>query len=115
MIIFRDGWFGVYNGLEDSAWASASVLTAGSGTGVAEDQRGLTVIPFNWIVFLVELFKKVVMRVSTYFHAAPLIAACVLADANLPPIPEDTTTPVQQRLAVYGPNCMSPTCLKDIC
>ncbi|KAL4966149.1 purple acid phosphatase family protein [Aspergillus stella-maris] len=47
------------------------------------------------------------MRVSTYFQAAPLIAACALADANLPPVPEDTTTPVQQRLAVYGPNSIS--------
>lgn len=34
----------------------------------------------------------------------PLLAASALASVNYPPIPKDLTTPVQQRLAVYGPN-----------
>ncbi|KAL4923184.1 purple acid phosphatase family protein [Aspergillus undulatus] len=47
------------------------------------------------------------MRFSTSFRSAPFLAACVLAKANLPAIPEDTSTPVQQRLAIYGPNSVS--------
>lgn len=36
--------------------------------------------------------------------ALPLFAACAWAAASYPPIPQDRTTPVQQRLAVKGPN-----------
>lgn len=36
--------------------------------------------------------------------ALPLFAACVRSAASYPPIPSDKTTPVQQRLAVNGPN-----------
>lgn len=34
----------------------------------------------------------------------PLFAACAWAAASYPAIPQDRTTPVQQRLAVQGPN-----------
>ncbi|KAJ5219613.1 hypothetical protein N7468_008817 [Penicillium chermesinum] len=37
----------------------------------------------------------------------PIVAAGALANVNYPPIPEDLTTPFQQRLAVYGPNAVS--------
>ncbi|KAL1597681.1 hypothetical protein SLS60_008167 [Paraconiothyrium brasiliense] len=37
----------------------------------------------------------------------PLFAACALASASYPAIPADKTTPVQQRLAVKGPNAVS--------
>ncbi|KAL4921332.1 Metallo-dependent phosphatase-like protein [Aspergillus aurantiobrunneus] len=47
------------------------------------------------------------MRLSAAFRTAPLLAVCVLAKANYPPIPEDLTTPFQQRLAIYGPNSVS--------
>jgi hypothetical protein len=33
-----------------------------------------------------------------------LVATGALADINLPPIPKDRTTPVQQRIAIGGPN-----------
>ena len=38
--------------------------------------------------------------------ALPLLAASAFA-VDYPTIPDDLTTPVQQRLAVYGPNCES--------
>jgi hypothetical protein len=41
-------------------------------------------------------------RLSILLQVLPLMAAVVLA-VNLPPIPADKTTPVQQRLAVIGP------------
>ncbi|KAL3437473.1 Metallo-dependent phosphatase-like protein [Aspergillus tetrazonus] len=47
------------------------------------------------------------MRLLTALRTAPLLAACVVAKANYPAIPVDTTTPVQQRLAIYGPNSIS--------
>jgi hypothetical protein len=34
----------------------------------------------------------------------PVLAACVFAGASYPPIPADLTTPVQQRIAINGPN-----------
>jgi len=36
-----------------------------------------------------------------------LIASCVEATASWPSIPTDLTTPVQQRIAIKGPNGMS--------
>ena len=33
-----------------------------------------------------------------------VVATGALADINLPPIPKDRTTPVQQRIAIGGPN-----------
>ncbi|KAJ4299650.1 hypothetical protein N0V90_004896 [Kalmusia sp. IMI 367209] len=39
--------------------------------------------------------------------ALPLLASCVWAAASYPTIPQDRTTPVQQRLAVKGPNAVS--------
>ncbi|KAL2870566.1 purple acid phosphatase family protein [Aspergillus lucknowensis] len=47
------------------------------------------------------------MKMLALLKAAPLLAACVLAKANLPAIPDDLTTPFQQRLAIYGPNSVS--------
>ncbi|KAJ5376016.1 hypothetical protein N7509_012902 [Penicillium cosmopolitanum] len=44
---------------------------------------------------------------ATFVKALPLVAASALAGVTYPPIPEDLTTPVQQRLAVYGPNAVS--------
>lgn len=44
--------------------------------------------------------------------ALPLLAASAMASVNYPPIPQDLTTPVQQRLAIYGPN--GKTVLTDI-
>jgi hypothetical protein len=41
---------------------------------------------------------------SLLVKAMPLLAASALASTIYPPIPDDLTTPVQQRLAVYGPN-----------
>ena len=40
---------------------------------------------------------------STIIRALPFMAAAVLG-ADFPPIPADLTTPIQQRLAVMGPN-----------
>lgn len=37
----------------------------------------------------------------------PVLAAGAFAAASYPPIPADLTTPVQQRIAVNGPNSMS--------
>jgi acid phosphatase type 7 len=42
--------------------------------------------------------------VFTFGKSLPLLAACVMAAASYPPIPADKTTPVQQRIAVIGPN-----------
>lgn len=42
--------------------------------------------------------------IASFFKALPLVAAGAFASVNYPPIPEDLTTPFQQRLAVYGPN-----------
>lgn len=44
--------------------------------------------------------------------ALPLVAASALA-VNYPPIPQDKTTPVQQRLAIYSPSCKSMTCFVE--
>lgn len=44
--------------------------------------------------------------------ALPLLAASAMASVNYPPIPQDLTTPVQQRLAIYGPK--GKTVLNDI-
>jgi hypothetical protein len=43
----------------------------------------------------------------TSVKALPVLAAGAFAAASYPPIPADLTTPVQQRLAVNGPNSMS--------
>ncbi|KAF2247935.1 Metallo-dependent phosphatase [Trematosphaeria pertusa] len=40
----------------------------------------------------------------TSVKALPFLAVCVMAAASYPAIPQDRTTPVQQRLAVKGPN-----------
>lgn len=37
-------------------------------------------------------------------QGALFLAAGAFAGANLPPIPADLTTPVQQRVAFHGPN-----------
>jgi hypothetical protein len=34
----------------------------------------------------------------------PVLTACVMASVSYPPIPADLTTPVQQRIAISGPN-----------
>ncbi|KAL2816042.1 Metallo-dependent phosphatase-like protein [Aspergillus cavernicola] len=47
------------------------------------------------------------MRLQALFCAAPLLAAVVVAKANYPHLPDDLTTPFQQRLAIYGPNSVS--------
>jgi hypothetical protein len=38
--------------------------------------------------------------------AVPLFVAYAAAAASYPPKPQDLTTPVQQRIAVNGANCM---------
>lgn len=43
----------------------------------------------------------------TSAKALPVLAAGAFAAASYPPIPADLTTPVQQRIAVNGPNSMS--------
>lgn len=43
----------------------------------------------------------------TSVKALPVLAAGAFAAASYPPIPVDLTTPVQQRIAVIGPNSMS--------
>ena len=40
----------------------------------------------------------------TLIKGLPLLAACAMAGADYPPIPADLTTPVQQRLAINGPD-----------
>ncbi|KAL4883141.1 Metallo-dependent phosphatase-like protein [Aspergillus karnatakaensis] len=48
------------------------------------------------------------MKFLNPFKAAPVIAAsAVVAKANYPALPDDLTTPFQQRLAIYGPNSVS--------
>lgn len=42
---------------------------------------------------------------ASFVKALPFLAASAVASVNYPTIPEDLTTPFQQRLAVYGPNC----------
>lgn len=42
---------------------------------------------------------------TSFVKALPLLAASAFAGVNYPTIPSDLTTPFQQRLAVYGPNC----------
>ena len=42
---------------------------------------------------------------TTLIKAVPFLAAGLVAGANYPAIPTDLTTPVQQRLAIKGPNC----------
>ncbi|KAJ5548323.1 hypothetical protein N7513_005557 [Penicillium frequentans] len=44
---------------------------------------------------------------TTVLKTLPALAASALASVNYPTIPTDLTTPVQQRLAVYGPNSVS--------
>ncbi|RFU25208.1 hypothetical protein B7463_g11131, partial [Scytalidium lignicola] len=39
--------------------------------------------------------------------ALPALATCVIAAASYPAIPPDKTTPVQQRIAINGPNAIS--------
>jgi hypothetical protein len=55
-------------------------------------------------VFL-NLWQSVTMKFLAPFKTAPLMAAVIIAKAHYPALPEDLTTPVQQRLAVYGLNC----------
>lgn len=43
----------------------------------------------------------------TLAKSLPALAAGAFAAASYPPIPVDLTTPVQQRIAVNGPNSMS--------
>ena len=40
----------------------------------------------------------------TLAKGLPFLAACVNAGASYPPKPADLTTPVQQRIAINGPN-----------
>lgn len=42
----------------------------------------------------------------------PLVASCVMAAASYPSIPVDLSTPVQQRIAINGPNGESIGCYK---
>jgi hypothetical protein len=43
--------------------------------------------------------------ILTSLKALPLLVVGTLAAASYPAIPQDKTTPVQQRLAVEGFNC----------
>jgi acid phosphatase type 7 len=52
--------------------------------------------------------------VAVLIKALPFLAVGVFA-ADYPAIPSDLTTPVQQRLAVKGLNCMSPGISMAIC
>ncbi|KKK14085.1 hypothetical protein P175DRAFT_0450354 [Aspergillus ochraceoroseus IBT 24754] len=47
------------------------------------------------------------MKLSATVKTVPVLAACVLAKVDYPAIPTDLTTPVQQRLAIYGPTSVS--------
>jgi hypothetical protein len=47
--------------------------------------------------------------ILTSLKALPLLAVGTLGAASYPVIPQDKTTPVQQRLAVEGFNCMPQT------
>lgn len=42
---------------------------------------------------------------TAFIKALPMLAVSAFAGVNYPTIPADLTTPFQQRLAVYGPNC----------
>ncbi|KAG6156341.1 hypothetical protein E4U48_008044 [Claviceps purpurea] len=44
---------------------------------------------------------------ATCAQVVVLLAAGVCGKANLPPIPSDVSTPVQQRIAVHGPNSIT--------
>jgi acid phosphatase len=44
------------------------------------------------------------LKPFTISKALPLLVSTALAAVDYPPIPEDLTTPYQQRLAIYGPN-----------
>lgn len=57
---------------------------------------------------IVDLALTNMSTLSALVKALPVFAATtVLAAVNYPPIPADLTTPVQQRLAIDGPNSMS--------
>ncbi|KAI2620166.1 putative acid phosphatase [Hypomontagnella submonticulosa] len=47
------------------------------------------------------------VNMFTSIKGLPVLASCVLAAASYPAIPSDKTTPVQQRLAINGPNSIS--------
>ncbi|KAB8074926.1 Metallo-dependent phosphatase-like protein [Aspergillus leporis] len=47
------------------------------------------------------------LKPFTISKALPLLVSTALAAVDYPPIPEDLTTPYQQRLAIYGPNAVS--------
>lgn len=44
------------------------------------------------------------LNLQSFGIVLPLLAGTALAAVSYPPIPEDLTTPYQQRLAIYGPN-----------
>lgn len=43
--------------------------------------------------------------IASFLATAPLFTAVALAAAHYPAIPQDKTTPTQQRLAVAGKGC----------
>ena len=45
--------------------------------------------------------------ILAFVKGLPLLAVAVAASASYPAIPSDLTTPVQQRLAIQNPICMS--------
>ncbi|KAI2617362.1 putative acid phosphatase [Hypoxylon sp. NC1633] len=47
------------------------------------------------------------VNLLTSVRGLPALAGCVLAAASYPAMPTDRTTPVQQRLAISGPNAIS--------
>ncbi|KAI1337957.1 Metallo-dependent phosphatase-like protein [Xylariaceae sp. FL0016] len=47
------------------------------------------------------------MKTGTFTGLLPFMAVGAMAAASYPPIPQDLTTPVQQRIAVDGPNSVS--------
>ncbi|KAI4858746.1 putative acid phosphatase [Hypoxylon rubiginosum] len=47
------------------------------------------------------------VNVLTSMKGLPVLAGCVFAAASYPTIPTDLTTPVQQRLAINGPNSVA--------
>lgn len=51
--------------------------------------------------------RTVMVGITTIVQSVLIGATCTLARVNYPAIPRDVTTPVQQRLAVYGPNGMN--------
>lgn len=74
-----------------------------------------------------ESLSPIMVGTTTVVKALPVLAASALASVNYPPIPQDLTTPFQQRLAVYGPNgeiylvtlghplCEQPLTCRDSC